>query len=83
MADDDPNETHTPRQAGDDYDVMLVMPETEARAFAKLLGRIDYDACCRFAAVCVTYGNRAECDVMWSAICLLQRQLSEAGFAPR
>jgi hypothetical protein len=85
MAEDDNNPTHPSRKASDDdeYDVMLVIPETEAKALAKLVGRIDYDTCNRFASVCFTYGNRSEGDVMWSAICMLQRQLGEAGFAPR
>jgi hypothetical protein len=67
----------------DEFDIMLVIPETEARALAKLVARIDYGTCCRFAAVCVTYGNRAECDVMWSALCLIQRQLADSGLNPR
>jgi hypothetical protein len=33
--------------------------------------------------VTVTYHGRAEGDVMWSAVCMLQRQLADAGFAPR
>jgi hypothetical protein len=83
MATDNPSDTPTPRQGDGDYDVMLVIPETEAKALARLVGRIDYDTCNRFASVCHTYGNRSEADVMWSAICILQRQLAQAGFAPR
>jgi hypothetical protein len=52
-------------------------------ALAQFVKPVDYDTCCRFASVCWTYGRRSEGDVMWSAICLLQRQLAEAGFAPR
>lgn len=58
------------------YDVMLVIPETEAQALARLLARLDYEMCVRFSAPCTTYGARPECDVMWSAICLLQRQIA-------
>jgi hypothetical protein len=57
MAADDPTNPHPPRQPGDDYDVMLIIPEDEARAFSKLLSRVDYDTCSRFAAVCVTYAT--------------------------
>jgi hypothetical protein len=66
-----------------EYDVMIVIPETEARAFAKLVGRIDFDTCTRFASTTVNYNGRCEGDVMWSAVCLLQRQLADAGLAPR
>jgi len=55
----------------------------KASALGQLVKRIDYETCARFASVCWTYGNRAESDDMWSAICLLQRQLAEAGFAAR
>jgi hypothetical protein len=83
-AEDESSPTQS-RKASDNeqYDVMLVIPETEARAFAKLVASIDYDTCNRFASVCYTYGTRSEGDVMWSALCMIQRQLSEAGFAPR
>jgi hypothetical protein len=63
--------------------IPLVLPFDEAAALAQFVKRIDYETCAKFAAVCWTYGNRAESDVMWSAVCLLQRQLAEAGFAPR
>lgn len=55
----------------------------EAAALAQFVKRIGYEDCAKFAAVCWTYNGRAEADVMWSAICTLQRQLAEAGFAPR
>jgi hypothetical protein len=47
--------------------------------------RVDYGTCARFASPTTTYCHppRTEGDVMWSAICMLQRQLGEAGFAPR
>jgi hypothetical protein len=52
-------------------------------ALAQLVKRIDYDTCNRFASVCYIYGARSEADVMWAAICLFQRELARAGFAPR
>jgi hypothetical protein len=44
---------------------------------------IDHELCNRLAGVYVTYNGRSEGDTMWSAVCLLQRQLADAGFAPR
>jgi hypothetical protein len=61
----------------------ISMPEAELMALAQLVKRIDYDTCNRFASVCYIYGARSEADVMWAAICLFQRELARAGFAPR
>jgi hypothetical protein len=66
-----------------DIIIPLELPRDEALAFAQFLKRINYDTCCRFAAATVTYSGRFEGDVMWSAVCMLQRQFAEAGFAPR
>jgi hypothetical protein len=59
------------------------LPRNEWSAFAQFCKRIDYSACARFASPTVTYNGRKEGDVIWSAVCTLQRQLAEAGFAPR
>jgi hypothetical protein len=37
----------------------------------------------RKASLFVFYSGRTEADVMWSALCILQRELAEAGFNPR
>ena len=50
---------------------------------AQCVKRIGYEDVNKFASPCITYGGRTEADVMWSAICDLQRQLADAGFAPR
>ena len=63
----------------EDYDVMLVIPEVEARALAKLVGRIDFDTCNRFASVTANYNGRCEADVMWCALRSLHRQLIAQG----
>ena len=63
--------------------IPLELPPDETAALAQLVKRIDYGTCVRFASPTTTYGLRAEGDVMWSAVCMLQRQLAEAGFAPR
>jgi hypothetical protein len=55
----------------------------EAVALAQYVKRIGYEDVNRFASPCITYGGRSEADVMWSAVCTLQCQLAEAGFAPR
>jgi len=59
------------------------MPRNEWSAFAQFCKRVDYGTCTRLASPTTTYNGRVEGDVMWSAVCMLQRQLAEAGFAPR
>jgi hypothetical protein len=63
--------------------IPLVLPFDEAGALAQFVKRVDYETCNRFASKNVWYSGRAEGDVMWSAVCRLQRQLADAGFAPR
>jgi hypothetical protein len=63
--------------------IPLELPKPEAAALAQFVKRVDYGTCCKFASPTATYDGRHECDVMWSGICILQRQLAEAGFAPR
>jgi len=50
-----------------------------ARALAKLVGRIDFDTCNRFASVTANYNGRCEADVMWCALRSLHRQLIAQG----
>jgi hypothetical protein len=65
-------------------DIALRLPDDEAVALAQFVKRVDYETVNRFASPRATYGNsRTEADTMWCAVCLLQRQLGEAGFAPR
>jgi hypothetical protein len=63
--------------------IPLELPRDEAAALSQFVKRVDYETCARFASVTTTYSGRAEGDVMWSGIRILQRQLAEAGFAPR
>ena len=63
--------------------IPLELPRSEAAAFSQFLKRIDYDTCARFASTFVFYSGRTEGDTMWSAVCLVQRQLADAGFNPR
>jgi hypothetical protein len=63
--------------------IPLELPPDEAEAFDRFIRRIDYDTCARFARIIAKYGLRAECDVMWSAIRMLQHQLAEAGIVSR
>jgi hypothetical protein len=63
--------------------IVLELPNDQAMALAQFVKRVDYDTCVRFASIITTYDGRAECDTMWSALCMLQRALAEAGFAPR
>jgi hypothetical protein len=55
----------------------------EVVALAQFVKRLDYETVVRFCDRKVLYGGRPEGDVAWSAICDVQRQLAEAGFAPR
>lgn len=61
--------------------IPLELPLDEAEAFGQFVRRIDYDTCARFARIIARYGKRSECDVMWSAVRMLQHQLAEAGVA--
>lgn len=66
------------------YHIPLELPSSdEAVALAQYVKRIGYEDVNKFASPCITYGGRTEADVMWSAVCVLQRQLADAGFAPR
>jgi hypothetical protein len=67
----------------DTITIPLILPFDEAAALAQLVKRIDYDTCARFASMFVFYSGRTEGDTMWSAVCLVQRQLADAGFNPR
>jgi hypothetical protein len=59
--------------------IPLELPPDAAEAFSQFVRRVDYDTCARFARIIARYGKRAECDVMWSAVRMLQYQLAEAG----
>ncbi len=63
--------------------IPLELPRDEAAALSQFVKRVDYDTCIRFANVTTTYAGRSEGDVIWCAVNMLQRQLAEAGFAPR
>ncbi len=67
----------------DDSKIPLELPPDEAGAFSQFCKRVDYETVGRFTAPRVTYGGRSEHDTAWSALCLLRRQLAEAGYAPR
>jgi hypothetical protein len=64
--------------------IRLELPSPdEAAALAQFVKRIDYDSVGHFTSTFVFYSGRTEHDVAWSAICLVQRQLADAGFNPR
>jgi hypothetical protein len=64
--------------------IPLDLPRDEAGAFAELLKRTSYDDCLRRSNRNKRYSDgRAEADVMWSALRLVESQFAEAGFAPR
>jgi hypothetical protein len=64
--------------------IPLDLPPDEADAFAHLLKRTTYDDCIRHSNRLPKYPDgRAELDVMWSAVKLIENQFAEAGFAPR
>jgi len=64
--------------------IRLEFPSSdEAAALAQFVKRTTFDDCVQKASLFVFYSRRTEVDVMWSAVCILQRQLAEAGFAPR
>ena len=64
--------------------IPLNLPAYEADAFARLLKRMTLDDCVRRSNRVRQYPDRrSECDVMWSAVQLVENQFAEAGFAPR
>ena len=64
--------------------IPLDVPRDEANAFACFLKRTTYDDCARRANRVRKYPDgRAELDVMWSAVRLIENQFAEAGFVPR
>jgi hypothetical protein len=67
----------------DDSKIPLELPRNEAAACSQFLKRIDYHTVGRFCAVCVTYSGRSEHDTAWAALCMLRRELAEAGYGPR
>jgi hypothetical protein len=68
----------------DTITIPFELPPYEAYALAQLVKRIGYNDCVKLANKNSDYGDgRSEADVMWSSVCMLQRQLAEAGFAPR
>jgi len=52
-------------------------------ALAQFVKRLGYDDCVRKGGLYVFYSGRTEADVMWAALCILQRELAAAGFSPR
>jgi hypothetical protein len=67
----------------EDITIPLAMPADEALAFSQLLKRLGYTDCERLADRKSYYGKRCERDVMWCSVQSVQRQLAQAGFAPR
>ncbi len=64
--------------------IPIDMPRDEATAFAELLKRTSYDDCLRRSNRNKRYPDgRAEADVMWAGLRLVETQFNEAGFAPR
>jgi hypothetical protein len=62
--------------------IPLDLPRDEADAFARLLKRTTYQDCSRRSNRVRKYPDgRAELDVMWSAVKLIESQFAEAGFA--
>jgi hypothetical protein len=64
--------------------IPLILPFDSADAFARFLKRCTYTDCVARSNRIRKYPDgRDETDVMWSAVCLVQRQLADAGFNPR
>jgi len=64
--------------------IPLDLPRDEAHTFARFLKRTTYEDCIRHASRLRKYPDgRAELDVMWAAVKLIESQFAEAGFAPR
>jgi hypothetical protein len=64
-------------------DIALRPPDEETLALAQFVKRVDFETCSRFASLTLTYGGRSEVETIWCAVNSFQRQLAEAGLAPR
>jgi hypothetical protein len=70
--------------SSDTITIPLTLPFDEADAFARFLKRCTYTDCVARSNRIRKYpDSRDETDVVWSAVCLVQRQLADAGFNPR
>jgi hypothetical protein len=67
----------------DTITIPLTLPFEEAQALSQLVKRIDYATIGSFTSTFTFYSGRTEQDVAWSAVCLVQRQLADAGLNPR
>jgi hypothetical protein len=67
----------------DDLPFRFYAAADELMALAQMLKRMSFTDCERLADRKSYYGLHLERDVMWGAVQALQRQLAEAGFAPR
>jgi hypothetical protein len=56
--------------------VVSIGVETHFYALSELAKRVDYDDCVRLSSRFVFYTGRSECDVMWSALHMLQAALA-------
>ena len=64
--------------------IPIDLPRDEATAFAELLKRTSYDDCLRRSNRLKKYSDgRAEADVMWSGLRIVESQFPEAGFCVR
>jgi hypothetical protein len=57
--------------------------DDSGNALAQFVRRLGYDDCVQKASQSVFYSGRTEADMMWAALCILQRDLAAAGFSPR
>ncbi len=67
----------------DDLPFRFYADPDELMALAQMLKRMTSTDCERLADRRSYYGIRREADVMWCVVQALQRQLAEAGYAPR
>lgn len=59
--------------------IPLELPKDEAKALASMVHRLKLDDAAKFSNRTKYNDGRREQDVLWSAICMLERQLAEAG----
>lgn len=59
--------------------IPLELPEDEAKALAGMVHRFNLNDTAKFSNRTKYDDGRREQDVLWSAICMLERQLVEAG----
>lgn len=59
--------------------IPLHLPRAKAAPLARMVARLDERDCARLSSPCVTCDGKAEADVMWSGLLILEGAMAFAG----